>query len=377
MSSRISLLSQSLRFFQRYLLPGFVFQSVVIAGGYGTGRELVEFFLSLGPAAGLLAMLVSTLVWSCVCAATFEFARRFSVFDYRRFFRRLLGRGWFLFEVCYLLLLLIVLAVIASAAGSIIRDALGFGYVAATIGMVAAIGALVFWGSRVLERFLSLWSILLYGVFAVFLAISLNRFGEGIAASFSASQWSSGWFFGGIEYAAYNLGTIPAVLFAIRHCKRRSEALASGFLAGPIAMLPGLFFYLCMAAQYPAILNQDVPAKSLLDALGIPWFGLLFQIVLFGTLIETGASLIHAVNERVDGLYRESGREYPRRLRPTAALAFLGAGALTAQIGLRDLIASGYGMITWGFLLVYVAPVLTVGVWKLLRAGREPRAIRA
>ncbi len=28
--------------FQRYLLPGFIFQSVVIAGGYGTGRELVE-----------------------------------------------------------------------------------------------------------------------------------------------------------------------------------------------------------------------------------------------------------------------------------------------------------------------------------------------
>ena len=37
------------RTFQRYLLPGFVFQSGVIAGGYGTGRELVEFFLPYGP----------------------------------------------------------------------------------------------------------------------------------------------------------------------------------------------------------------------------------------------------------------------------------------------------------------------------------------
>jgi uncharacterized membrane protein YkvI len=32
-------------FFRRYLLPGFVFESAVIAGGYATGRELVEFFL--------------------------------------------------------------------------------------------------------------------------------------------------------------------------------------------------------------------------------------------------------------------------------------------------------------------------------------------
>ena len=40
-------------FFKKYLLPGFVFQSVVIAGGYGTGRELVEFFLVHSPLAGL------------------------------------------------------------------------------------------------------------------------------------------------------------------------------------------------------------------------------------------------------------------------------------------------------------------------------------
>ena len=46
------------RFFERYLLPGFVFQSIIIAGGYGTGRELVEFFLQYGPLAGLLGMIV-------------------------------------------------------------------------------------------------------------------------------------------------------------------------------------------------------------------------------------------------------------------------------------------------------------------------------
>lgn len=32
-------------FFRKYLLPGLVFQSLTIGGGYGTGRELVEFFL--------------------------------------------------------------------------------------------------------------------------------------------------------------------------------------------------------------------------------------------------------------------------------------------------------------------------------------------
>ena len=33
-----------LRLLKIYLLPGAVLQSVMIGGGYGTGRELVEFF---------------------------------------------------------------------------------------------------------------------------------------------------------------------------------------------------------------------------------------------------------------------------------------------------------------------------------------------
>ena len=63
------------RFFQTYLLPGFVFEAAVIGGGYATGRELVEFFLPAGPWGGLLGMVVSMLVWSVVLAISFELAR--------------------------------------------------------------------------------------------------------------------------------------------------------------------------------------------------------------------------------------------------------------------------------------------------------------
>ena len=35
--------------YKKYLLPGFIAQSVLIAGGYGTGRELVEYFVQYGP----------------------------------------------------------------------------------------------------------------------------------------------------------------------------------------------------------------------------------------------------------------------------------------------------------------------------------------
>src|SRR5690606_14388926 len=107
--------------FQRYLLPGFVFQAAVIAGGYATGGELVEFFLPAGPWGGLLAMLVSMLVWSAVLMASFELARVARAYDYRSFFKVLLGRGWFVFEIGYFLLMVIILAVMGAAAGEIVH----------------------------------------------------------------------------------------------------------------------------------------------------------------------------------------------------------------------------------------------------------------
>ena len=115
--------------FRRYLLPGFVFQSIIIAGGYGTGRELVEFFLRFGPLGGLLGMLLpSMLLVSLTSMASFEFVRVFETYDYRTFFQRLLGRGWFAYEIGYLSAVLLILAVIRSAAGTFLLETFGLPY---------------------------------------------------------------------------------------------------------------------------------------------------------------------------------------------------------------------------------------------------------
>ena len=105
--------------FQRYLLPGFAFKAVVIGGGYATGRELAEFFLPSGPQGGLFAILLAMLIWSAVCAVTFCLAYTNSSWNYRAFFKNLLGPLWVIFEIAYLLFLIVILAVFGAAAGAI------------------------------------------------------------------------------------------------------------------------------------------------------------------------------------------------------------------------------------------------------------------
>ena len=357
-------------FFQRYLLPGFVFQSVVIAGGYGTGRELVEFFLTKGPLGGLLAMLlVSMAIWSAVCACSFEFARTFRAYDYRSFFRQLLGWAWPAFEICYFALVLIILAVIAAAAGSILQETFGLPYAVGVIGMMTGVGYLVFRGSGTIEKFLAGWSFLLYGIYVVFFVWAVTKFGGDAVSALASGERTSDWAVGGVEYAAYNLAVIPAVLFATRHTTSRKEAVTAGLLAGPIAIVPGFLFYMTMVGQYPAILDSTVPANYMLERIGSRGFQLVFQVVLFGTLIETGTGLIHAVNERIANVYAERNTSMPIIIRPITAIVLLVAGAALAQFGLIGLIARGYGTLTWIFLVIFVLPILTWGVWKIKRHG--------
>ena len=97
-------------FFQRYLLPAFALKGVIIGGGYATGRELVEYFLSQGPWGAFLAMALATAIWAVVSALTFAFAHQTRSYDYRAFTARLLGRGAIIFEICFLLFSVLLLA---------------------------------------------------------------------------------------------------------------------------------------------------------------------------------------------------------------------------------------------------------------------------
>lgn len=354
--------------FQRYLLPGFVFQAAVIAGGYATGRELVEFFLPAGPWGGLLGMAVSMLVWSAVLMASFELARIARAYDYRAFFTVLLGRGWFAFEIGYVLLMLVIMAVMGAAAGEIAYSLFGLPRLAGSMMMIAATGLMLFFGTAAIERFLVASVGYLYLVYGVFVVWCVVAFGDRIGDSFASVPVGGQWLQAGVTYAGYNVATIPAVLFCVRHFGRRRDALVAGALAGPLGMLPGVVFYIAMMGYFHEIGDQALPSAFLLGKLQAPWFEWAFQLAVMLTLVDTGVALLHALNERVANAWAERGRPMPRPLRPALAVAVMLAAVYAATaVGLVELIAKGYGTLTWYFLAIYVLPLMTWGLWLLWR----------
>lgn len=355
------------RVFRQYLLAGIVFQSVMVGGGYATGRELIEFFLSAGPATGLAGIAVATLIFSTVLALAFEFARRHECHDYRQFFRRMLGRGWILFEAAYLLLLVLVLSVIAAAAGEIVSQSFGVPRHVGVVALIVIIAALLFLGSRWLETLFAGWSFVLYATFATFLVTVLSRYGENLSLGGGGPLEVRGALSGGLRYAGYSLAVLPAILFCVRHLESRRQALVSGLVAGPLAMIPATLLFLALACFYPDIAGSAVPTFDVIGRLDIPVLTLVFQVVILGTFIETGAGLIHGFNERVVDMLVESGREAPAWLRPGIGATVMLASVFAAStVGLVDLIAKGYGSSTYVFLALVAVPVLFHGARMLI-----------
>lgn len=359
--------------FQRYLLPGFIFQSAIIAGAYGSGREIAEFFLPYGPIGGLLGMAVTTVIFSVVLVASYELARSFRLYDYRSFNKVLLGRAWPLYEILYWLIMFLVISIIGAAAGDIVRDTFGLSPLVGIVGIMSLIALVVFFGTPAIERFFAAWSFVLYGTYITLLGWHLIQHGEQIQTNLTAFDTNAGWLKSGVAYAGYNIATIPALLFCVRHLVSRRDAVTAGIVGGPIGMLPAVLFFIAMIGQYESLVaagsNGVLPITILLNSLrGAEFLIYLFPIVLFGTFIETGAALIHGVNERLDQSFAERSVRMPRWMRPAVALAILFLAVVMADaIGLTSLVTKGYGTITWGFLLIYVLPLLTYGVWLLCK----------
>jgi len=357
--------------FQRFLLPGLAFKAVVIGGGYATGRELAEFFLPSGPYGGLLGMLLAMLIWSGICALTFMFAQATTAFDYRSFFRGLLGPLWWVFEVAYVLVMVLILAVFGAAAGAIGHALFGWPALAGTLCLMAAIGLFVAFGNTSVERLFKYVSFLLYGVYVLFMLLAFTHFGDRILAGFALDVPATDWALGGLTYASYNIIGAIVILPVVRHLTSDRDAVVAGLIAGPLAMLPALLFFTCMVAFYPAIGNETLPSDFMLQRLNQPLFHLLFQLMIFAALLESGTGAVHAINERVAKAWQSArGEALTSRARLLIALALLVCCMLLAdRFGLVALIAKGYRALAAIFLLIYVVPLMTLGVAKLWRRG--------
>ena len=128
-----------------------------------------------------------------------------------------------------------------------------------------------------------------------------------------------------------------------------------------------------MVAFYPDVQAATLPSDFMLQRIGIPAFHFLFQAMIFSALLESGTSSVHAINERINHVVvARRGEPLSHRTRlAIAALLLVGCMFLASRFGLVALIATGYRALAYALLATFILPLITVGIWQLVKGGRE------
>lgn len=358
---------------QRIMLPGILFQSMVIGGGYGTGAEMAQYFGVSGVLGGLLTCVVVALVWGVICAVTFEFTRIFKVYDYHSLTNALLGKGAFLYEIVYLAACLMVLGVVVATSGNMFETMFGVNKWIGSFVLAAIICVVVIAGTKAVENVFAFWSYALYAVYALFFIIVFVKFGSNIFGNLAVGEIGSRWFVNGLDYASYNLGIVAALLYSTSGCESRKEAIASGMMSGVIAVVPAVLLFLALSAFHPEYMALEVPVNLLFEKLDMPWLYWAFEIVLFGTLIETGMGFIKAVVDRVEVAYQKVNGSVAKWVRPGITIGLMVIGLAISAFGITAIILKGYGALPVCYLITLIIPLFTIGIYKIYQHDKKNR----
>lgn len=370
--------------FGRYLLPGVILQSVLIGGGYATGREIIEYGAKFG-AKGWIAGLGIFIGFVVVAILTFEMARLYRIYDYKYMVKEIAGPLWRLYDVIYVVLMLVVIAIMASATGNIVEQTIGLNYWFGVVGVIVIVGILNFYGEALIERFETYGTIALYAGYILFAFLVIRNTAPNIQRVFAVQDTSFlpnvstlSVLWNGLIYVAFNLVVMPASFFTLKRQTKRKETVISGIIAGALMTIPWFLTYFAVMGFYPAegVLTAEVPWLAMMKGVAGPIVISIFGIVMGWTLIETSTGIIHALIERINSGLQEGGRAVlSRGQQGFTTVLILVIATVLSKFGIIDLVAKGYSLLAYGFILIYLVPLLTVGVYKIVKGGPIKRNV--
>ncbi len=353
------------------MLPGIILQSVLVGGGFATGREIVEYGGKFGPF-GWISGVSIFFGFTIISILSFEACRKWKVYDYKSLMKKLVGRGWVLYELIYIPLAILIIAVMASAAGEILKNTLGVSVWLGISLIIVLVGLFNYMGEDFIAKMKTIGTIALFAAYTLFgISVFLTKTDEIFSAFQNSSTAHSPGIliivWTGIIYVGYNLGVYPAALFTLRGLDSRKESIYAGIFSGVLMTIPWFLTYISIMAYYPnpEIINAPVPWLKMLQPFG-KYFTIVFGVVVGWTLVETATGVIHAFIGRLqEDIHQKSGRSLTGFQRASISFIALGAALLLARVGIIDLIAKGYSTMGYGMIAIFAIPLL-VKSWNIL-----------
>lgn len=364
-------------FIDQYLSPGFVLMSVMIGGGFATGREIVQYGGQYG-SRGWIVGLTIALTFSVLCVISFEIARKFKVYDYRSHLKVYAGPLAYVYDVIFFVSSLLVMSVMASATGDILQETMNFPYYAGVVIIIVISALLSFFGQKLIEKFAVAGAVALYIGYIIFAILAIigrtdnigRVFAEGDTSYVSGNLGVFSLIWVGILYVGYNVQPLTTAFFTCERFKNRKEAMISGFISGFIIIIPWVLTYLALMAYYPdeTVFGAGVPWLIMMRNVN-PVIVIIFGIIAGWTLVATTVGVMNAMTSRIDKQLEENKKPpLKARTRTLITTAYLVGAVLMSRFGIIALVDKGYTAMAVGMVVSFILPLITVGTYKAFLA---------
>jgi len=282
--------------------------------------------------------------------------------------RKMIGKGWVFYELIYIPLAILTIAVMASAAGEILKNTLGVNVWIGITLIIVMVGFFNYMGESFIATMKSIGTIALFSAYTIFgFSVFITRKSQvfetlfGNDSSYYISPpavpiiiWT------GILYVGYNLAVYPASFFTLTRLESKKDSIYAGIISGIMMTIPWFLTYFAILAYYPdpKVIEAPVPWLVMLDPFD-NWFIVVFGIVVGWTLVETATGVILAFIGRLQiDVKQRWGVFLSGAQRAIISFIALGAAMLLARVGIIDLVAKGYTFMAYGMIIVFAIPLL-------------------
>lgn len=281
---------------------GAAYVGAVVGAGFGSGREILQFFAAYGRW-GLAGAATAGVAFAWLGARVLDLAIRRGLRDHRQLFRLVLGPRWARpMDLATTVFLFLGVGIVLAGAGALAAEQWGLPHALGAVGMAAVLAVVLLagrrgllWGNAVLVPLLVAFSVSVL----VREAAAPGWLKQLAAARRDPHLAVGAWYVGAFLYVGYNLLVAAVTLCAAAPALRGDRAERRwGVLGGLCIGALALFSSAALSARYGDVAGLQLPLGKLAAAYGPAWVGG-YALTLAACLFTTGLATCYALAARL------------------------------------------------------------------------------
>ena len=355
---------------------GAVLFSAHAGGGFATGNQANTYYVELGWAGTIAAVIAMLLLTLTMRQAMVMYNSR-GLTSYKQLFETLyhpFDKIEWLFEIFFYIMVLMAVAAAISGAASAMNGYFGINYYAGIVVVGIIVLMLTIFGAGIVRAASTYMGMAILVTAITIYIVGIFKSDSAITSILAADFKAAG--FGNMPkaivnafvYAGFQCVTLPTMIACgtpLTNRKGCGKAMWISFAMNTVALVHSIFMLQSWHGAYTSVEGgTTIPTLTSCNAMGMSWLTTIYGMCLLLCLISTGVTTIFGFVARFEKLPMFRAIQ-SAPIRSAIVSAFIIVVSMTISlVGLTNIIKYGYGYCGYLGVAVVVIPFLTVGAYK-------------